>query len=375
MMRDTFIARSGRLFSGAIAAAIVVPAALAADSPKDSSKSPPVSVEVATARTAHVAPHTWIPGSIVSRDDARVAGIVAGRVLWIAEVGQRIGAGGAVARLDDTVVKLRVADLQAQVARAQAQAELAHTQLERYQSLAATKIYPASQLDEARAQLEMAQHDVSRLTAQLKQAQYETEQSEIRAPFSGVVTERFAQRGEYLQVGASVVRLVNTDDVEARATAALAFAGNVKPGQTASLRVGGEERRGKVRAIIPVGDDRSRQFETRISLARAAWPVGTAVEVSVPTGADRTAVVVPRDAIVIRQSHSYVMRVAHNGTVERREIESGSAVEDLVEIRNGVAAGDRLVIRGAERLEPGQSITITDPRPAADRTPVKGEEG
>jgi RND family efflux transporter MFP subunit len=367
MMPGLRIARCGLL----IAAANVAPAALGADP----AKSPPVSVEVATARTAHVAPHTWIPGSIVSRDDARIAGIVAGRVLWIAEVGQRVAAGGALARLDDTVVKLRVADLQAQVARAQAQAELSHTQLERYQSLAATKIYPASQLDEARAQLEMAQHDVSRLTAQLKQAQYETEQSEIRAPFSGVVTERFAQRGEYLQVGAAVVRLVNTDDVEVRATAALAFAGNVKPGLVATLRVGGEERRGKVRAIIPVGDDRSRQFEVRIALAKAPWPVGTAVEVSVPTGADRTAVVVPRDAIVIRQSHSYVMRVAHNGTVERREVESGSAVEDLVEIRNGVSAGDRLVVRGAERLEPGQSITITDPRPAADRTALKGEEG
>jgi RND family efflux transporter MFP subunit len=189
------------------------------------------------------------------------------------------------------------------------------------------------------------------------------------------VTERFAQRGEYLQVGAAVVRLVNTDDVEARATAALAFAGHIKPGQVASLRVGSEERRGTVRAVVPVGDDRARQFEIRLALAKTHWPVGTAVEVSVPTGAEHAAVVVPRDAIVIRQTHSYVMRVAQNGTVERREVESGSAIEDLVEIRSGVAAGDRLVVRGAERLEPGQAITITDPRPAADRTPLKGEEG
>jgi RND family efflux transporter MFP subunit len=352
-------------------ASIAAAAALGADPAARA----PVSVEVAAARTARVAPHAWIPGSIVSRDDARIAGIVAGRVVWIAEVGQRVAAGTALARLDDTVVKLRVADLQAQVARAQSQAALAHTQLERYQSLAATKIYSASQLDEARAQQEMAEHDVARLTAQLRQAEYETQQSEIRAPFSGVVTERFAQRGEYLQVGAAVVRLVNTEDVEARATAALAFAGNVKAGQAIVLRVGSEERRGKVRAIVPVGDDRSRQFEVRIALARALWPVGTAVEVSVATGADRTAIVVPRDAIVIRQTHSYVMRVTQNGTVERREVESGSAVEDLVEIRNGVSAGDRLVVRGAERLEPGQAITITDPRPAADRTPLKGEQG
>jgi len=328
-------------------------------------KPPPVMVEIATARAARVAPRAWIPGSIVSRDDARVAGIVAGRVQWIAEVGQRVEAGGVLARLDDTVVKLRAAELQAQVARSKAQAELARAQLDRYESLAATKIYPASQLDEARAQLDMARHDVARLSAQLNLAEYEMQQSTIRAPFSGVVTERFTQRGEFLQIGAAVARLVNTENVEARATAALAFAGNVKPGQVAAIRVALEEKRGTVRAVVPVGDDRSRQFEVRLALPKTQWPVGTAVEISLPTGADRNAVVVPRDAIVIRQTQSYVMRVTPNGTVERREVDSGSAVDDLVEIRSGVAVGDRLVVRGAERLEPGQAVTVAQPRSAA----------
>jgi RND family efflux transporter MFP subunit len=191
------------------------------------------------------------------------------------------------------------------------------------------------------------------------------QQSTIRAPFSGVVTERFAQRGEYLQVGAALARVVNTENVEARATAALAFAGNVKPGQVAAIRVAAEEARGTVRAVVPVGDDRSRQFEVRLALSKTQWPVGTAIEVSVPTGADRAAVVVPRDAIVIRQTQSYVMRVAHNGTVERREVDSGSAVDDMVEIRSGVAVGDRLVVRGAERLEHGQAVTVAQPRSAA----------
>jgi RND family efflux transporter MFP subunit len=329
----------------------------------------PVMVEVAIARTAQVAPRTWIPGSVVSRDDARIAAVVAGRVLWIAEVGQRIEENGVVARVDDAVVKMRVDELQAQVARAKAQAELARAQLDRYENLAATKIYPQNQLDEARAQLDMARHDVARLTAQLSHAEYEMQQSRVRAPFAGVVTERFTQRGEYLQVGAAVARVVNTDNVEARATGALAFTSSVKAGQSAMVRVAGEERRATVRAVVPVGDDRSRQFEIRLALAKTAWPVGTAVEVSVPTGVERTAVVVPRDAIVIRQAHTYVMRVTQNGVVERREVDAGSAVEDLVEIRSGVAAGDRLVVRGSERLEPGQTVMVAQPRSAAASEP------
>jgi RND family efflux transporter MFP subunit len=353
------------LLLGALVSVCGAPVAFA----QEGGKPAPVVVEVAAARTAHVAPRTWIPGSVVSRDDARVAAVVAGRVVWIAEVGQRIEEGGVVARVDDSVVKLRVSELQAQVARAQAQAALARAQLDRYENLAATKIYPANQLDEARAQLDMARHDVARLTAQLGQAEYETQQSRIRVPFAGVVTERFTQRGEYLQVGAAVARVVNTENLEARATAALAFASNVKAGATTTVRVAGEERRATVRAVVPVGDDRSRQFEIRLALAKATWPVGTAVEVSVPTGAERAAVVVPRDAIVIRQGHSYVMRVAANGTVERREVDAGSAVDDVVEIRSGVAAGDKLVIRGSERLEPGQAVMVMEPRSAAAAEP------
>src|SRR5882762_2330100 len=74
-------------------------------------KSPPVVVEIAIARAAHVAPRAWIPGSIVGRDDARIAGIVAGRVLWIAEVGQRVAAGGVLAFFFETVAKPRASDL------------------------------------------------------------------------------------------------------------------------------------------------------------------------------------------------------------------------------------------------------------------------
>src|SRR6202008_4945428 len=107
---------------------------------------------------------------------------------------------------------------------------LSSSQLERFNHLAATQGLSVSQLEDARAQRGMSNNDVSRAEAQLRQAQYDIEQSVIRAPFPGVVSERFIQRGEYLQTGAATVRLVNTGDIEARATAALSLAGNVHPG-------------------------------------------------------------------------------------------------------------------------------------------------
>jgi RND family efflux transporter MFP subunit len=329
-------------------------------------------VEVGTVTLRPVTIESWIPGSIVSRSDARVASVIAGRVTWIAEVGTRVAQGEALARLDDTVPRLRLEDLRAQVARARAQQQVNSSQLDRFDRLAATQIVSASQLDDARAQREMSSDDLTRAEAQLRQAQYDIEQSVIRAPFPGMVTERFIQRGEYLQLGAATVRLVNTTDVEARATAALDLAGHVHPGQTVTVRDHGVQKSGHVRTVVPVGDDRSRQFEVRVTLNSPEWLVGAPVEVSLPSSTERAAVTVPRDALVIRQNHSYVLRVTRANTVEELDVTPGAGIADAVEVSGPLSPGDRLVIRGGERLAAGQAVRVIDPAHHAAAQPHPG---
>src|SRR5882724_3984335 len=112
----------------------------------DQPAGPPVSVQVGTVTERSVSAYSWIPGSIVSRSDARVASVIAGRALWVADVGQRVKAGGLIAKLDDTPAQIRAQDLRAQVARAKAQLVVAATQLERFNQLAATKVVSISQL-------------------------------------------------------------------------------------------------------------------------------------------------------------------------------------------------------------------------------------
>ena len=350
-------ARRGRACASIFAAAAGC-AALGATADPPPAERPVVEVGTVSVRAVNI--ESWIPGSIVSRADARIASVIAGRVVWIAEVGTRVGQGEAIARLDDTVPRLRLEDLRAQVARARAQQQFNSSQLERFNRLAATQVLSASQLEDARAQREMSTDDLTRVEAQLRQVQYDIGQSVIRAPFPGVVTERFIQRGEYLQTGAATARLVNTGDIEARATAALSLASNVHPGQTVTVRDHGVEKSGRVRTVVPVGDDRSRQFEVRVTLASPEWLVGTPIEVSLPSAEVRTAVTVPRDALVIRQNHSYVLRVTRANTVEELDVMPGPGIADLVEVRGPLAAGDRLVVRGGERLAAGQAVRIID---------------
>jgi len=340
----------------AVAWTVAIPAS-AADPP---AAERPV-VEVGTVSVRPVSVESWIPGSIVSRSDARIASVLAGRVIWVAEVGTRVGQGEPIARLDDTVMRLRLEDLRAQVAHARAQQQFNNSQLERFDRLAATQALSASQLEDARAQREMSTDDVARVEAQLRQVQYDISQSVIRAPFPGVVTERFIQRGEYLQTGAATARLVDTGEIEARATAALSLAASGHPGQIVSVRDHGVEKSGRVRTVVPVGDDRSRQFEVRVTLPSLEWLVGTPIEVSLPSAAVRTAVTVPRDALVIRQNHAYVLRLTRTDTVEELDVTPGAGIADVVEVRGPLAEGDRLVIRGGERLATGQAVRVVDP--------------
>lgn len=318
---------------------------------------PVVMVEVAQASVTRVAPRRWVPGSVVSRNDARLATSAAGRLEYVAEVGTRIRAGERVAKLEDEAVRLRVEDAKAEIMRIEAQRAMSERQLQRIEQLANNSI-SQTQLDEVRSQLAM-------LTAQLQQAEvrhraakHDLEQTELRAPFSGVVTERVAQRGEYVATGASIARLVDTVHVEARVQAPLALLSSVKPNMELPIKAANKQMPATVRTVVPVGEERSRQFELRMVLADSAFNVGSALEVGLPERDATEALVVPRDAIAVRQTGNFLMRIRADNTAERVAITSVATDGDLVTIDGPVSPGDVVVIRGVERLQDGQRVTI-----------------
>jgi RND family efflux transporter MFP subunit len=328
-----------------------------AGGPVQAQDAPPVVVEVATASVARVAPRRWAPGDVVSRNDARLATSAAGRLEYVAEVGTRVRAGERVAKLEDEAVRLQVEDTKAEVARIDAQRAMSARQLERIEQLANNSI-SQTQIDEVRSQLAM-------LTAQLQQAQvrhraalHALEQTELRAPFGGVVTERLAQRGEYVATGAAIAHLVDTVQLEARVQAPLKLVDLVKPNMELPVKAGGEQFNAKVRAVVPVGDARSRQFELRLTLANNALNVGASLEVGLPEREAADGLVVPRDAIAVRQDGDFLMRVRADQTAERVAVTSVASDGDLVTIRGPIAAGDLVVVRGVERLQTGQRVTI-----------------
>lgn len=321
---------------------------------------PPATVSVAQAHEVKLAPSRWVPGSVVSRDDARIASVASGRVVEVAEVGTVVARGDRIAKLDDTSLKLRLEQSRASAGRAKAQRDLAQTQATRLAKLAPGNAIAQTQLDEARATLESAQQELARADAERRSIEHDLSETEIRAPFGGVVTERFVQRGEYLNTGGQVAHLVDTTHLEARVQAPLALATKLAAGQSVTMRLHGATQPVSVRTVVPVGDERSRQFELRVNLPEGVALVGTALEVALPETEGVAALTVPRDALVLRESQTYVMRVKADNTAERVDVKPGSARDTLVEVTGALAEGDRVVIRGAERLNPGQSVKVVE---------------
>jgi RND family efflux transporter MFP subunit len=318
---------------------------------------PVVMVEVAQASVTRVAPRRWVPGSVVSRNDARLATSAAGRLEYVAEVGTRIRAGERVAKLEDEAVSLQVEDAKAEIMRIEAQRAMSERQLQRIEQLANNSI-SQTQLDEVRSQLAMLTAQLQQAEVRHRSAKHDLEQTELRAPFSGVVTERLAQRGEYVATGAAIARLVDTIHVEARVQAPLGLLSSVKPNMELPIKVANKQTPATVRTVVPVGEERSRQFELRMILADSAFNVGSALEVGLPERDATEALVVPRDAIAVRQTGNYLMRIRRDNTAERVAITSVATDGDLVTIDGPVSAGDVVVIRGVERLQDGQRVTI-----------------
>lgn len=346
--------RHYRTRSRLLGLAFALPGLAAAQAPA----APATIVEVAKADMAEIAPRRWVPGSVVSRDDARLATSAAGRLEYVAEVGTRIKAGERVAKLEDEAIRLHLEDARSEVERIKAQRALAQRQADRYDRLAAAKSIAANQVDEARAQVEQYAAQLRQAEARVRTAQYELQQTEVRAPFPGIVTERLAQRGEFVATGAAIAHLVDTAHLEARVQAPLALADSLKAEMELPVRVGARASKARVRAVVPVGEERSRQFELRLALIDAQPLVGSAIEVALPERAPVRAMAVPRDALVVRADGSYVMRIGEGGSSEKVAVRAGASDGELTEVEGALTAGDLVVVRGAERLSDGQKVQI-----------------
>jgi len=320
----------------------------------------PALVKVAVASMQDIAPVTLVPGTVVSRSDARLSAEVPGRLTSVADVGTMVLQGESLALIEDTSLRLLHAELEAEVTREEARLRFLVGEEKRFTKLAESNLAAATQLDQTRSDRDMARGDLAVARARLEQNLDQLARTSIVAPFNGVVVERLMTPGERVVEGSQVIRLVDQDDLEVIARAPLEYYPFARRGQLLDLRTGTLSAFGEVRTVVAVGDENTHQFELRLDLDGSPFPVGQTLRVSIPTSDSREVLTVPRDALVLRPEGQSVFIVDANNQAQQVRVTVGVGQGEHIEILGAVSPGDLVVIRGNERLQPGQTVNIMD---------------
>lgn len=317
---------------------------------------PPARVSTAEVTRQLLSPEILVPGTVISKNDSRISSEISGRVVWVAEVGTAVKEGDVVAIIDDTNFATELTQAEANVKSLEADLLYRTQDVERLQELAATGNTPVSRLEQAISQRVMIEQNIIQAKAALKRANRDMERTQVSAPFPGRVVARLTQMGEYASPGSLLVRLVDTEHLEVRAQAPISSAPHLREGMEVAVSDDNKKIQTALRAVIPVGDEISRMMEIRLELDPDIWVIGTAVRVSLPSAASRQVIAVPRDALILRANTTYVYRINAENKAERVVVSIGIASGTLIEISGPVSVGDKVVVRGGERLREGQSV-------------------
>lgn len=322
---------------------------------------PPSAVEVAVARSDTVVDAIDATGQVEAIQAIELRPEIEGRIVAIpATEGTEVEAGAPLVRIDDQ-------ELKAQVAKAEADRDLARQALARARDLLAQKASSAADLEKAEATARSTQAELDLLTLRLNR-------TTVRAPFAGVVGQRYVSLGDYVTTGTRLVSLQTVNPQRIAFTVPERFATRLRRGQRVEFRVAslpGQTFTGVVDFVDPVV-----QLPARTILIKAVVPnprrqlsAGMFAEARLATDMRPRAVIVPEDALLPLQGAFFVW-VSKDNKATRRQVGIGVRTPGFVEVRSGVEAGEQVVVGGQERLFEGAPLAPT----VVERTPPRGTE-
>ena len=318
-------------------------------------------VEAAVARTDTVVDAILATGQIEAIQSIDLRPDIEGRIAKIlVREGSAVERGAALFKVDD-------AELTAQVARAEADRDLARQSLARTKDLLEKHASSQSELERAEATARSNEAQVELLKVRL-------DRTTVRAPFAGVAGQRFVSLGDYVTTDTKLLALQTVSPQRAAFQVPERYADQLKPGQQVTFRVAalpGKEFTGRVDFVDPVV-----QLPGRTILVKAVVPnsrrelqAGMFIEARLATAVRPLAVIVPEDAVIPLQGSTFVW-VAVGGKAARRQVELGVRTPGFVEIKSGVESGEQVVVGGQERLGEGAPVAAK----IVDRTPPKVNE-
>ena len=330
-------------------------------------------VTAATVRLVNLPRVLTASGSVSPWEEVPVGAETGGLVATAVYVdeGAYVRQGQPLVQLNDSVLRAQVRQQEAQVATARANLARDEAALARAQELKERGYLSQASLDTATANQRAAAAALQSAEAALSEQRTRLSQTVIRAPVSGRIISRNVTRGQIVQAGTELFRMVRDGRLELDAQVPEADLPLVRAGQTATL-VSEEAGSvvGTVRIVTPEVDPQTRLGLARIALpANAALRPGMFARAEINVGA-QPAFVVPSSSIVYREGKAGVYVIGANDAVAFRAVTTGARQGDDLAV-TGLRAGERVVVSGAGFLGDGDRVTVGTARPAAAAAPAK----
>jgi RND family efflux transporter MFP subunit len=321
------------------------------------SRTIPVVVDIAQLR--ELAPMAEFSGNVISENNARLSTEVEGRLQWIADVGDRVKKDDILVKLDDVFLQQEYKEELATIESEKAKFTLSDKQVKRFEKLLQQNNVSEDMLDIAISERAIARNSILAAQARASQINERIQRSSIRAPFDGVVTERLLQVGEWVKDGTNAVRLIDTEALEIVVRVPQKIYPLITHGQRLKIKNFNSSFYASVDTIVPVGTTTARLFELRLK-PEVNLPPGTLIRAIIPTSAAREVVSIHRDALVIRRGSLSVFKITDENISQKVIIDVGVGDGDYIEVIGDIAANDRVVTRGGERLRPNEIVTIIE---------------
>ncbi len=320
----------------------------------------PTSITVTEVVSASVAPTVPAAGTVFSRNETQITAGMAGRLEWLAEPGDFIRAGSPVAVFDCEMLDLQRERQLAEADRAKINLERLISEVERLESVRGSHVIAEIQLDRTAADRDLADSDLRIAKISIRETDSQLERCNIRAPFSGVVTQRLRNAGEDVERSAALAAMTDTENLEVRASVPIRYLPRMRTGETAEVHLNELRLAARIRKVVPAANSQSQTFEVRLELPADAprlVAAGQLVSVNLPLSPNM-ALTVPRDSVVLRETGTFVMRINDDARAELIEVEVSEASGDSIAVRGELQSGDRVAVRGAEALDDGELVAV-----------------
>ncbi len=314
-----------------------------------------------TVQTSELPVVASYPASVVSEQQIQIASRIMGYVRHInVEVGQQVKQGDLLITVDPSDIQGQVSMSGASLAQAEAALADAKSDYERFGDLYREEAIPKAQWDKIRLQYSIAQQQANAARAGHASANAQMRYAEIRAPFSGIITQRAASVGALAAPGQTLLSLVNPAQLNVEAQVSETTFSQLSLNEPVTLHVNQMTLTGTITHLVSAADPVTHTHLVKIGLPHdVALQSGMFAQVDFPMG-KRQGLRIPGSAVIARAGISGVFVVDQNHIAHYRMVRVGGTALGQTEIQAGLTAGEQVVDNPDASLQSGDKIVAGD---------------